>query len=53
MAVPVKGAYAPDNARVTVTLLGQFSVTLGAYRAVYWRRPSARRICQLVMVSPC
>jgi hypothetical protein len=37
---------------VNVTLLGQFSVTLGACTVDYWRRPSARRLCQVVMVSP-
>ncbi len=52
MAAPVKGADAPSNARVAVTLLGQFSVNLGPHTVSYWRRPSARRLCQLVMVSP-
>ncbi len=33
-------------------LLGPFSVTLGERTAGPWARPSARRLCELVLVSP-
>ena len=33
-------------------LLGPFSVTLGHKSAGPWRRPSAKRLCQMVLVSP-
>ena len=33
-------------------LLGPFSVTLGDKSAGPWRRPSAKRLCELVLVSP-
>ncbi len=32
-------------------LLGPFSVTLGDKSAGPWRRPSAKRLCELVLVS--
>jgi class 3 adenylate cyclase/tetratricopeptide (TPR) repeat protein len=34
-----------------VNLLGPFSITLGENSAGPWARPSARRLCQLVLVS--
>lgn len=37
---------------VQVKLLGPFSVTSGGRTAGPWPRPSARRLCQLVLVSP-
>jgi DNA-binding SARP family transcriptional activator/tetratricopeptide (TPR) repeat protein len=37
---------------VHVTLLGPFSVTSGGRTAGPWPRPSARRLCELVLVSP-
>ena len=37
---------------VQVRLLGQFSVTAGSRSAGRWPRPSARRLCALVLVSP-
>src|SRR6476469_1075556 len=37
---------------VRVRLLGPFSVTSGGRAAGPWPRPSARRLCQLVLVSP-
>src|SRR5215471_8203482 len=37
---------------VRVRLLGQFSVVSGGRAAGPWPRPSARRLCQLVLVSP-
>src|ERR1700759_4378385 len=37
---------------VRVRLLGPFSVVSGGRAAGPWRRPSARRLCQLVLVSP-
>ena len=35
-----------------VKLLGPFSVTSGGRTAGPWPRPSARRLCELVLVSP-
>jgi hypothetical protein len=37
---------------VWVRLLGTFSLTLGNRAAGPWARPSARRLCELVLVSP-
>jgi DNA-binding SARP family transcriptional activator len=37
---------------VQVRLLGPFSVVSGGRAAGPWPRPSARRLCQLVLVSP-
>jgi class 3 adenylate cyclase len=37
---------------VRVRLLGQFVVTAGDRVASSWPRPSARRLCELVLVSP-
>ena len=37
---------------VRVRLLGPFSVVSGSRAAGPWPRPSARRLCQLVLVSP-
>src|SRR5690349_21281702 len=37
---------------VRVRLLGPFSVVSGGRAAGPWPRPSARRLCQLVLVSP-
>src|SRR5262245_21098072 len=37
---------------VRVRLLGPFSVSSGGRAAGPWPRPSARRLCQLVLVSP-
>src|SRR6516164_10677626 len=41
-----------DNVAVRVRLLGPFSVVSGGRSAGPWPRPSARRLCQLVLVSP-
>src|SRR5215470_646634 len=43
-----------DNGEVAVRvrLLGPFSVVSGGRAAGPWPRPSARRLCQLVLVSP-
>jgi predicted ATPase/class 3 adenylate cyclase len=35
-----------------VRLLGQFAITAGGKAAGRWPRPSARRLCELVLVSP-
>jgi len=37
---------------VQVRLLGPFSVVSGGRAVGPWPRPSARRLCQLVLVSP-
>ncbi len=39
-------------ARVRVTLLGPFSIKHNERNAGPWYRPAARRLCQLVMVTP-
>jgi predicted ATPase/DNA-binding SARP family transcriptional activator len=41
-----------EKAQVRVRLLGPFSVTSGGREAGPWPRPTARRLCQLVLVSP-
>ncbi|HMK96575.1 MAG TPA: hypothetical protein VK425_03450, partial [Acidimicrobiales bacterium] len=43
---------AGEASAVHVRLLGRFSVTLGEREAGPWPRPSAKRICELVLVSP-
>ena len=37
---------------VQVTLLGPFTIKLGERRAGPWYRPPAKRLCELLMVSP-
>jgi class 3 adenylate cyclase len=37
---------------VAVRLLGPFTITSGDREAGPWQRPTARRLCQLVLVSP-
>ena len=51
MAVPAtgEGLSAP---LVRVTLLGPFAITLGERSAGPWPRPSAKRLCELVLLSP-
>jgi DNA-binding SARP family transcriptional activator/tetratricopeptide (TPR) repeat protein len=41
-----------DMEPVRVRLLGPFSITSGEREAGPWPRPTARRLCQLVLVSP-
>ena len=41
----------PGAALVRVNLLGPFAMTLGERRAGPWLRPSAKRLCELVMLS--
>jgi hypothetical protein len=38
--------------RVRVKLLGEFTINLGDLSAGPWYRPPAKRLCELVMVSP-
>src|SRR6266700_2245867 len=42
----------PGGPTVQVRLLGPFSVVSGGRATGPWPRPSARRLCQLVLVSP-
>jgi class 3 adenylate cyclase/tetratricopeptide (TPR) repeat protein len=51
-ASTVADAGGRSAARLQATLLGPFSVTLGGVAAGPWARPSARRLCELVLVSP-
>jgi class 3 adenylate cyclase len=46
------GAEGPRGRVVRVQLLGPFTVCLGARNAGPWPRPTARRLCELVFVSP-
>ncbi len=48
----VSDAEGPGDARVRVTLLGPFTIRLGERSAGPWYRPPAKRLCELVMVSP-
>ena len=41
----------PGRGLLRVNLLGQFSITLGEWRAGPWPRPSAKRLCELVTLS--
>ncbi len=43
---------APAGRPAQVRLLGTFAVTCAGRTASPWRRPSARRLCELVLVSP-
>jgi DNA-binding SARP family transcriptional activator len=43
---------APAGQAVQVRLLGPFAVSCGGRTATGWPRPSARRLCALVLVSP-
>src|SRR5580692_9877514 len=43
---------APVGQAVQVTLLGQFSIAACGRVVSEWPRPSARRLCELVLVSP-
>ena len=51
MSVPSAGAPFREPA-VQIGLLGPFSVASGGRAAGPWPRPTARRLCQLVLVSP-
>jgi class 3 adenylate cyclase len=42
----------PLSMKVRVTLLGPFSITLGARVVRSWPRPPVKRLCELVLVSP-
>ena len=48
----VSNAQGLGDARVRVTLLGPFTIKLGGRSAGPWYRPPAKRLCELVMVSP-
>ena len=43
---------APAGQTVRVRLLGPFAVTSGDRVAGSWTRPSARRLCELLLVTP-
>jgi DNA-binding SARP family transcriptional activator len=43
---------APASQSVRVRLLGEFAVTAGVRSAGPWSRPTARRLCALLLVSP-
>ena len=43
---------APVTQTVQVRLLGQFAISAGDRVVGSWPRPSARRLCELVLTSP-
>jgi len=43
---------APTGQVVRIRLLGEFAITSGGRAATAWPRPTARRLCELVLVSP-
>jgi class 3 adenylate cyclase/tetratricopeptide (TPR) repeat protein len=46
------GQTVPGGEAVRVRLLGEFAITAGDRAAGPWPRPSARRLCALLLVSP-
>ena len=46
------GQTVPPGQAVRVRLLGEFAITAGDRTAGPWPRPSARRLCALLLVSP-
>jgi adenylate cyclase len=46
------GQAAPASQAVLVRLLGEFAISAGDRTAGPWPRPSARRLCALLLVSP-
>jgi len=40
------------EAKLQIGLLGPFSVALGRQAVLYWPRPPAKRLCELVLISP-
>ncbi len=48
----VSGTEGLSDPCVRVTLLGSFTVKLGERSAGPWYRPPAKRLCELIMVSP-
>jgi adenylate cyclase len=46
------GKTVPAGQAVLVRLLGEFAITAGDRAAGPWARPSARRLCALLLVSP-
>ncbi len=52
MLPPDGDANCPRVASLRVTLLGQFSVSLGQRVAGPWRRPPSKRLCELVLLRP-
>ena len=51
-ARPVGDTEGLGDQRVLVTILGPFTIKLGERNAGPWYRPPAKRLCELVMVSP-
>lgn len=48
----VSGTEGLGDPRIRVTLLGPFTIKRGERSAGPWHRPPAKRLCELVMVSP-
>ena len=48
----VSGTEGVGDQRLRVSLLGPFNIRLGERSAGPWYRPPAKRLCELVMVSP-
>ena len=51
-AAAVRKARTPPVTGVRVTVLGAFTIRLGARCVGPWYRPSAKRLCELLMLSP-
>lgn len=49
--VAIRGGEAPGE-RVAVRMLGPFTMTFGENTAGPWPRPTAKRLCELLLVSP-
>ena len=52
MPARASNAGEPDGGPLRATLLGRFIISLGNERAGPWPRPTAKRLCELVLVSP-
>ena len=51
-ATAKRGKGRPGLRVVTVNLLGPFTITMGGRAAGPWPRPTAKRLCELVFLSP-
>ena len=52
MPAPAGDAYCPSAIAVRANLLGPFSITVGTRTAGPWSRPPAKRLLELLLISP-
>ena len=52
MAEPASDPWGSRTTLIQVSLLGPFTISTGDRTVLSWRRPPARRLCQLVLLSP-